>query len=231
MSTKVIIITGAATELGRDMAQRMVLDGHHVVLGDPDVLGGREVERELAAHPGSATYVPTSPDADGGAQELLEYAVRRFGRVDAALNAAWVAPSEGMLHELDAEYFDRTLSVALHEVHGVLRAQLRHFRANGGGVIVNTTSVEAAGAGGHLWDGTVSLTAGMIEVLSRQAAIEYACDNIRVRSFVSTGFETARPHPDPAGRRRAADQIATQLREDLDAVGTHLGERPMTAAG
>lgn len=179
----VIIITGAATELGRAVARELAEDGHDLLLSDPDLHGGRTLAEELDALAGSASFVHVDLAATTSADALLKAGMVHHGRVDAAINAVWSAPAPGRLHELDREFFDATLGVTISELHLAMRAELAHFLDQGGGVVVNAACAEAVTADD--FDGITEMTAYLVATLSSRAALEYAHDNIRVRSYAT----------------------------------------------
>lgn len=226
---KVFTLTGAATELGRVLAEHLVTEGHAVVLTDPDRIGGRSVLARIqdlhkGAGPVPAVFVPTVLEHEHDAERLVATALSEFGRLDAAVNIAWAVPSPGRLHELDEDFFERTLGITLHELHLTMRAQLRHFRSVGGGAICNTISYEAADAAGS--GGLVDLTVAAVSALTSHAAVEYATENVRTRPFLSVepAQRTAR---DPLTYRAlAARRVLALVEEEIAAVGNHLPRVP-----
>lgn len=226
---KVFTLTGAATELGRVLAEHVITQGHAVVLTDPDRIGGRSVLARLqdlhqGAGPLPAVFVPTMLEHEDDAQRLVSTALSHFGRLDAAVNIAWAVPSPGRLHELDEDFFERTLGITLHELHLTLRAQLRHFRSVGGGAICNTISYEAADTIGSA--GLVDVTVAAVSALTSHAAVEYATENVRMRPFLSVEPDR-RPSRDLGTYRAlAARRVLALVEEDIAAVGNHLPRVP-----
>lgn len=240
MDASVIIVTGGGTELGRSVTRRLVGEGHRVVVSDPDLVGGRKFVEELREQRGEAIFVAADLETEEGARELVQRAVRAYGRVDAAVNNAWACQAGVMLHECDAEFLDRTLGVSLREVFLAMRSQLRHFRDQGGGVIVNTVSTDAIGgdpAGLVPRDDLIDLTAVDVEILSRRAALDYAPDNVRVRSYAAgvvadIDSEAVRLYPthhSATCRRAAAQHICAMLLDELQVVGANLREVDLVA--
>lgn len=228
--SKVVTLTGAATELGRVVAEQLVRAGHAVVLTDPDRIGGRSVRahledlRDLGEASGRAIYVPTVLERPQDASALIDAAVSEFGRLDASVNIAWAVPFQARLHELDADFFPRTLGITLTELHLLLRAQLSHFRDGGGGVVLNSISVEAGDDG--VGDGLVDMTVAAISALTGRAAVEYATDNVRLRSFLSEEPEQRLAHDLATYRTLAARRMVDLLAEDLATVEHHLPRLP-----
>ena len=237
--TPVVIVTGGATELGGALTRRLVADGHRVAVSDPDLVGGRALVDSLHASPGQAAFIGVDLEDEHGAADLVQRTLRRFGRIDAAVNNVWACQGGGMLHECDADFLDRTVGVALREVFLAMRSQVRHFRDHGGGVIINTVSSDL-GALPDLsesdgQDDFVDLTAIDVEILSRRAALDYARDNVRVHSYaagVVVDLDSPRlrpPRRQHTSRSAAADQVAARLTAELGIVSAAAREVGLVA--
>lgn len=235
----VVIVTGGATELGRSVTGRLVAQGYRVAISDPDLVGGRALVDSLHEGPGEAVFIGVDLETEHGAEELVQRTVRRFGRVDAAVNNVWACQGGGMIHECDPDFLDRTVGVALREVFLAMRAQVRHFRDHGGGVVLNTVSSDLGSlpdlSENDGQDDYVDLTAVDVEILSRRAAMDYARDNIRVHSYaagVVVDLDAPRLRPSRRAhtpRRAAVEQIAAMLHDELGIVTANAREIGLVA--
>jgi NAD(P)-dependent dehydrogenase (short-subunit alcohol dehydrogenase family) len=161
-----IFITGAATGIGRATAEHLAREGALVFGAGLDGAEGRA----LAA--GAAS--------DG--LRLLFQEVDLTREADAVVNAAGIYPTGKRLEELSDAEWDRTLAVNLTAIFRVCRATLPHLRAAGGGSVVNIASVHALAT----VPGVPAYAASKAAVLglSRQMALDYAIDRIRVNALV-----------------------------------------------
>jgi NAD(P)-dependent dehydrogenase (short-subunit alcohol dehydrogenase family) len=108
-------------------------------------------------------------------------AVKRFGRLDCALNNAGVLPPTKPLAEQSEVDFDRVVAVDLKGVFLCLQHEIRQMRKSGGGAIVNTASVAGLIADPGM-SPYVAAKHGVIG-LTKAAAIDYAKDGIRVNAL------------------------------------------------
>ena len=133
---KVAVITGAGSGMGRAAAQVFVREGAQVL--GADVSGAEE---ETAAMLGDA-FVAAHCDVtkEDEVEAMIRGAADRFGRVDAVLNVAGIADAQEV-HDMDMALYDRILDVDLKGVvHGTKHA-LRLMREQGGGNIINWSSI------------------------------------------------------------------------------------------
>lgn len=141
---KIAIVTGAASGIGRALAQQMARRGAQVVLADINGDGVRAVGEEITRDGGKAEASQvdvTDADAVGS---LVESAVQKHGRLDYMFNNAGIAVGGEVIH-LNLEHWNRVLDVNVRGViHGVMAAY-PHMVRQGFGHIVNTAS--AAGLG------------------------------------------------------------------------------------
>lgn len=185
----VILVTGAATQIGQNVARQLIKDGHDVALTDPDRHSVQQIVWESKDLIGTALRVDSDLGFVEEARSLVETTVQHYGHIDAVVNAIWSVPAPGRLHELESDYFEATLGIFMRELHLTMRALLLHFLQEGGGVILNITSAEAIAA--EDLDGTTQMASYLTESFSNRAALEYAHENIRIRFINGMAMPTA----------------------------------------
>jgi len=178
--TQVIAVTGAGSGIGEAVAKKLAGLGAAVVVADVTVEGGTRVAEEITASGGRASFKEANIADEAGVDAMIRHAVATFGAFTGAVNNAGVGQPFLKLHEVSTADWDRVHNVDLRGLFFCMRAEITHFLANGGGRIVNV----ASGAGLKAALGQASYVAAKHGVvgLTRQAAIEYVADDIRVNA-------------------------------------------------
>ncbi|MBB5137835.1 meso-butanediol dehydrogenase/(S,S)-butanediol dehydrogenase/diacetyl reductase [Thermocatellispora tengchongensis] len=185
---KVAVVTGAARGLGAAVARKLYAEGATVVGADIEGadIEGADIETATGEH---LVAVPCDVADEADVERLFDVCRRRFGRVDLLFNNAGVSGAPGRrLHEYEPDLWDRVLGVNLRGAFLVLRAALP-LMLDQGGAIVNTASIGAFRARPGFGAYTASKAA--LVMLTRQAALEYAGDGIRVNGVAPGLIETA----------------------------------------
>ncbi|MGW0083619.1 SDR family oxidoreductase [Streptomyces sp. NPDC003393] len=141
-SSKIVVITGASSGIGRATALQLAREGHQVVLGARRGDRLAEVAREIETGGGTADVrvVDVTDRADVAA--FVDAAAERHGRIDVIVNNAGVMP----LSRLDAlltEEWDRMIDVNVRGLLYGIAAALPHFERQGGGHFVTVASIGA----------------------------------------------------------------------------------------
>ncbi|HXW39530.1 MAG TPA: SDR family oxidoreductase [Acidimicrobiales bacterium] len=189
-SRRVVAITGAGGALGAAVSRRLAIDvPTDLVLSD-------------VSAPSLEATVGGLPERDGGLETLLadvsdpvqveavvSRATERFGRLDVLVNNAGVLSSNGRIHNLGDEEWERAFRVnVLGAVHGI-RAAAAVMRPQRSGSIVVTASVAGLTAWSHA--APYCATKAAVIQLVKVAAVEYARDGIRVNCVCPGTFRSA----------------------------------------
>lgn len=217
LENKVAVITGGASGIGRQTAVQFAEHGASVVVADVDEDGGTEIVEAIRDGGGDATFVRADTSDPDDVKGMIETAVSEYGGLDVLCNNAGIEGPWVELVETDLEAFERVVSVNLTGVFLGLKYGIEAMLADGGGSIINTSSVGAAsGLPGRC---AYAATKAGVNGMTRVAAIEYAEDDIRVNSVLPGIVKT------PMIRRtNRVDPSARIDRFDLGEAMSGIGE-------
>ena len=218
MTGRVVLITGAASGIGRAAAELYAGRGYSVVAVDADAVGLASLADlgPVATLAGDVATAQANEDA-------VDLALRRFGRLDAALLNAGIGGGGPLEGPEAIERFDRIIAVNLRGVLLGIRAAVPALRAAGGGSIVATSSVSGLRGDPGTWAYNASKAA--VINLVRGLAIDYAAQHIRINAIAPGGTRTALTaaqvaHPDlgPAVASRIPQQRWAEPREQAEVL-------------
>ena len=177
---KVVIVTGAAGDIGRETARRFAVEGARVVVVDFDADRVAALAGELQAEGFACTSVVADVSREEDVKNYLERACAEYGGVDVLFNNAGMEGECSDISECDLDDFDRVMAVNVRGVVLGMKYVVPVMRARGGGAIVNTASV--AGLSGA--PGLSSYVASKHAVigLTRSVAKQQGPYNIRVNA-------------------------------------------------
>jgi len=210
---KIAIVTGSARGIGYEIARRFAEEGAKVVLADiiEDGAAAAEALRD-AGH--DAAFFKTDVASNESVEALVAFTVEQYGRVDLLVNNAAINVP-GSILEVSEEIWDRTFAVNVKSQFLLSRAVIPLMQKNGGGNIVNMGSANSYVAEPRL-SAYVS-SKGAILMLTKQMALDFAPDNIRVNcicpGWVDTTFNDA--HCDLYGGR---DEVLKMI-DDIHPIG------------
>ena len=184
LQDKIAIITGAASGIGAATAIRFVTEGAKVLLVDTNSAGLGDVLQTIGDNDHAQSIVADVQDEDA-VESCVRQAVEAWGRVDIVVNNAGISGKLSLL-EFTKEEFDRIMGVNLR---GPLLFCKHAIPAmTSGGAIVNIASISSTS--GIPGQAIYAPSKGGILQMTRQLAIEYAQQNIRVNAVAPGTIET-----------------------------------------
>jgi NAD(P)-dependent dehydrogenase (short-subunit alcohol dehydrogenase family) len=217
MEGKSGLVTGAASGIGRACAIRFAQEGAAVVVADLESSreGGEETVRAITEAGGRAEFFACDVASSTDNRALVQRTVEAFGRLDFAHNNAGIGVHK-LLHETPDEDFDRVIAVNLRGTFLGMKQQIRQMLEQGGGAIVNTSSNAGLRAVTLLSAYTASKHG--ILGLTKNAAVEYANDGIRVNAVCPGAIMTPLMSNEPPERQREilAPQAMTRFGEPAE---------------
>jgi NAD(P)-dependent dehydrogenase (short-subunit alcohol dehydrogenase family) len=206
--SKVALVTGAGSGIGRECALAFGRDCAAVIVIDRDGGGIDDTLRQIHAEGGRCTGI-TADVADGAAvSRAFSQALSSYGHIDYAINNAGVAHNPAATADITPEEWSRVLQVNVTGVWLCLREELRHMESHGCGSIVNTASF--AGLRTLAMHTAYVASKHAVVGLTKNAAVEYASKGIRINAVAPGGIATAMMEANlatvPAAQRDAALQ-------------------------
>jgi len=184
------LVTGSAMGLGEGIVRRFAAEGAHVACVDVKRQPNEAVVASIREVGGWAESVIGDVGESAGSAAIVREALGRLGGIDVLVNNAGVIPSRETVVETTEEDWDETMRVNAKGVFLMSKAVIPHMVEQGGGSIVNMSSV--TGLVGLPVRPAYCASKGAVAILTRQMAVDFGKDNIRVNainpSFVITAI-------------------------------------------
>jgi NAD(P)-dependent dehydrogenase (short-subunit alcohol dehydrogenase family) len=182
---KVAVVTGGASGIGEGTVRLFAGEGAKVVIADVQDARGERLAEEL----GTATaYLHTDVGQEADVAAAVDYAVRKFGRLDTMFNNAGFGGVSGPIDELDMAGYDETMAVLLRGVVCGMKHAARVMKPQRSGSIISTASV--AGIGAIFGPVVYSAAKAAVIHVSKAVAAELGEYNIRVNAICPGGIAT-----------------------------------------
>lgn len=218
LAGKVALVTGASSGIGKATALFYAREGAKVVVSDIAEDKGQQVVEEINRAGGEATFVKADVSNPQDCEQLVQQTVDAFGRLDVAFNNAGIGGESNPVGDMSIEGWQKVVNINLNSVFYCMHYQIRQMLQNGGGAIVNNSSILGQ-VGFANSSGYVAAKHGVVG-LTKTGALEYASKGIRINAigpaFINTplvtslGEETlqALVKMHPIGRLGEAEEVA-----------------------
>ena len=206
---KIVLITGSGSGIGKAAAIAFAKEGATLIVSDINDKNGLNTVSKIINNKGKATFFKADVSNYEMVTDLMNFIVEKFGRLDVAINNAGVGGDFAKITDLTIESWDKTMSVNSTGVFYCIKNQISIMLKQGGGVILNTSSI--AGIRGLPNATAYSASKHAVIGITKTVAMEYAKNNIRVNAICPVF--TVTPMFDP----EAMDKLKSGISEKLKA--------------
>jgi NAD(P)-dependent dehydrogenase (short-subunit alcohol dehydrogenase family) len=194
---KVAIVTGSALGIGQATVAALAREGARVTVSDINDAAGEATTASIVKAGGQAFFQHADVGSSDDIERLVEETVRRYGKLDVMVNNAGAA-IPGSVTDISEDNWHTLINIHLNGTWRGMRFAIPHMIKNGGGSIVNMSSVQAI-IGFQGWSGYAAAKGGIM-ALTQQAAIDYGPQNIRVNAIAPGAIMT------PMNEKRLAEE-------------------------
>jgi NAD(P)-dependent dehydrogenase (short-subunit alcohol dehydrogenase family) len=203
-------VTGGALGIGRGIVEGFAAAGAAVAIADVNAEAAGALASEL--EPAGHRVIPTVGDVAtaNDAERMVAETIAAFGRLDVLVNNAGILPADWYFRVEDTpeDVWDRILDVNLKGIYLMSKAAIPQIRQAGGGAIVNIASVQGLQSAPRV--PSYAASKGGVLSLTRQMALDYARENIRVVAVCPGTIDTDMSR---AGTRYAGGDIEEAVRQ------------------
>ena len=218
---KTIIITGAASGIGRAAAMIFAREGANVVCADINAEGAQQTAKRIVEQDGKALALTTDVTVRGEVNEMVRRAVAAFGSVQFQFNSAGAALRRSKFLDIDDALFENTFALNVKGTLYCMQAILPHMQENGHGVIVNMASM-AHRRGGPGSSVHYAAAKGAVVTMTLGVAREFAHAGIRCLSIspgpIRTAFQSA-AQTSPELMQRFLEDVPMQRFGEPEEIG------------
>ncbi|EXF45039.1 short chain dehydrogenase [Pseudomonas sp. BAY1663] len=177
---KVVIVTGGASGMGRDVCLALAAEGACLVIGNRNAEAGQALLRQIRAGGGQALFLPTDVSRPEDCEALVALAMDSHGRLDGAFNNAGLQRAFNAIHATPIADLSEVIDINLKGMLYMMKYETAAMLASGGGSIVNNASIFGLKA----MPETAYYVASKHGIVgaTRAVALDYASQGIRVNA-------------------------------------------------
>ena len=178
LTTKVAIITGGGSRIGKAVAHLFTQERAKVVIAQPTHTTGEETIAAINSSDGGAVFIGTNVSIATEVENLVKTSVNKFGKIDILFNNAGISIPPAPIDTVEESQWDHIYAVNIKGMFLMAKCIVPEMKKAGGGVIINNSS--------HIShrpivkNAAYSSTKAVVIALTRSLALELAPDNIRV---------------------------------------------------
>lgn len=218
---KTAIVTGAASGIGKAIAELLASYGVNTVVSDLNAKQGEEVVKAIEQAGGKASFLKADVSQPADCEKLVQFAKQQYGKLDIGVNNAGIGGESNPISAMSIDGWKKVIDINLNSVFYCMKYQLAEMEKQSSGAIVNMSSILGqvgfASAAGY-----VSAKHGVVG-LTQTAALEYAVRKIRINAvgpaFINTPLldnmdataKKALVALHPAGRLGEAKEVAQMV--------------------
>jgi len=208
---KVVLITGAASGIGKATAIAFAKEGANVIISDHNEKEGLHTADLIKKEGGKASFITCDVGDAKQVNQLMDQIKTAFGRLDIAINNAGIPGASARTHQYPLDDWDKVMRINASGVFYGMKAQLPLMLAQGGGIIINTASI----AGLKGLPNSLAYTASKHAVvgMTKTAAMEYGKKNIRINALCPVF--TVTPLFNPEAIEKVAAGIPDKLKANI----------------
>ena len=208
---KIVLITGSGSGIGKAAALAFSKEGGTIVVSDINEVNGLKTVSEIIKNNGKAVFFKTDVSDYIMVQNLMNFIIEKYGRLDVAINNAGVGGDFAKITDITIESWDKTMSVNSTGVFYCIKNQIPIMLKQGSGVILNTSSI--AGIRGLPNATAYSASKHAVIGITKTVAMEYAKNNIRVNAICPVF--TVTPMFDPEAMDKIKEGISEKLKANV----------------
>ncbi len=219
LTGKVAIVSGAASGMGAATARRFGKEGASVVVADMLEAEGKAVADSIVKAGGKAMFVLLDVTEEAGWKKAVDATVAAYGKLDILVNNAGISGS-ATNDMLNSELWYRVMAVNSTGVFLGTAAAVPHMQKNGGGSIVNLSSISGV-VGQTMVHMSYNASKGAVRTMTKSTAVQFGKDNIRCNSVhpgLMPPMRTSGATADPVVREKMLKSVPMGRNGEVDEV-------------